>query len=68
MKELKIFILILPAIVILIADRPITHIANEVISTKTFEIGLIVMVLDVILILIVVCLSFYTIKKIWKVL
>ena len=66
MNKLKFFVLVVPVIIILIADRPITRLTNELVLSKTFEIGLIVMILDVLLILIVGGLSFYAVKRIWN--
>ncbi len=66
MNKLKIFVWVVPIMVILIADRPITRLTNELVTSKTFEIGVIVMILDVMLILTVGGLSFYTVKRIWN--
>ncbi len=64
-KSFKIIALIIPMLVFYFLDRPIAHLANLVLS-PTFEAGLLIMILDIIVFVIFGGLSVYLAIRIWN--
>ena len=64
-RSFKIVILAIPLLVFYIMDRPIAHLANDF-TDATFEIGVLVTVLDTIVFVVLGGLSVYVAIRIWN--